>query len=56
MNSLELVNEDLPIQFYNPEIWHSEKARQTIVAPDKREMANILELGATNEMSDWVEV
>ncbi|KAJ5461347.1 uncharacterized protein N7458_002899 [Penicillium daleae] len=56
MNSLELVNEDLPIQFYNPEIWHSEKARQTIVAPDKREMANILELGATSEMSDWVEV
>jgi ubiquitin carboxyl-terminal hydrolase L3 len=56
MNSLELVNEDLQIQFYNPKIWHSEKARQTIVAPDKREMANILELGATNEMSDWVEV
>jgi ubiquitin carboxyl-terminal hydrolase L3 len=56
MNSMELVNEDLPIQFYNPEIWHSEKARQTIVAPDKREMANILELGATSEMSDWVEV
>jgi ubiquitin carboxyl-terminal hydrolase L3 len=56
MNSLELVNEDLPIQFYNPKIWHSEKARQTIIAPDKREMTNILELVATSEMSDWVGV
>jgi hypothetical protein len=44
VNNLDLANEDLPNQYYSMEIWHSDKAREMILSPDKQEMTKMLDL------------